>query len=95
MIKKCLLHIVTISSWLLLFYSKKAISNFLVFDLFTLPFESELSDTLWFFFSVFLKISLLLVLVFFLAGIVRSFFSPEKTRKALEGKSLFAGNVLA
>lgn len=23
------------------------------------------------------------------------FFSPEKTRKALEGKSLFAGNVMA
>jgi uncharacterized membrane protein YraQ (UPF0718 family) len=30
-----------------------------------------------------------------LAGIVRTFFSPEKTRKILEGKSLFAGNVLA
>jgi uncharacterized membrane protein YraQ (UPF0718 family) len=26
---------------------------------------------------------------------IRSWFSPEKTRKALEGKSLFAGNVLA
>jgi uncharacterized membrane protein YraQ (UPF0718 family) len=34
-------------------------------------------------------------LVIFLAGVVRSYFSPEKTRKLLEGKSLFAGNVLA
>jgi hypothetical protein len=28
-------------------------------------------------------------------GIIRTYFSPEKTRKALEGKSLFAGNVMA
>ncbi len=28
-------------------------------------------------------------------GVVRSFFSPEKTRKILQGKSLLAGNVLA
>jgi uncharacterized membrane protein YraQ (UPF0718 family) len=81
--------------WPLLFYSKEAITNFLVFDLFGLPFETDLSNTLWFFVSVLLKISLLLVLVIFVAGIIRSFFSPEKTRKALEGKSLFAGNVFA
>ena len=37
----------------------------------------------------------MLILVIFLAGIVRSYFSPEKTRKLLEGKSLFLGNVLA
>ena len=41
------------------------------------------------------KIFLLLILVIFLAGVIRSWFSPEKTRKLLEGKSLFAGNVLA
>jgi hypothetical protein len=28
-------------------------------------------------------------------GIIRTYFSPEKTRKALEGKPLFAGNVMA
>jgi uncharacterized membrane protein YraQ (UPF0718 family) len=38
---------------------------------------------------------MLLVLIIFVVGIVRSFFSPEKTRKALEGKSLFTGNILA
>jgi uncharacterized membrane protein YraQ (UPF0718 family) len=31
----------------------------------------------------------------FFVGIIRSFFSPERTRKILEGKSLFAGNVMA
>jgi len=28
-------------------------------------------------------------------GIIRSYFSPEKTRKALEGKPLFLGNIMA
>jgi uncharacterized membrane protein YraQ (UPF0718 family) len=95
MTKKYLWYILLIVLWPLLFYSKEAITNFLVFDLFGLPFETDLSNTLWFFVSVLLKISLLLVLVIFVAGIIRSFFSPEKTRKALEGKSLFAGNVFA
>jgi len=60
-----------------------------------MPYESNLSNTVWFFISTLQKIFLLLILVIFLAGIIRSWFSPEKTRKALEGKSLFAGNVLA
>jgi len=37
----------------------------------------------------------LLIMIIFVMGVVRSFFSPEKTRKALEGKPLFAGNILA
>jgi hypothetical protein len=60
-----------------------------------MPYESNLSNTVWFFISTLQKIFLLLILVIFLAGMIRSWFSPEKTRKALEGKSLFAGNVLA
>ena len=57
--------------------------------------ESDFSDTLWFFIHMLLKITLLLVLIIFLAGIVRSYFSPEKTSKALEGKSLLTGNIFA
>jgi len=34
------------------------------------------------------------VIIFFV-GIIRTYFTAERTRKALEGKSLFAGNVLA
>lgn len=41
------------------------------------------------------KVLLLLTLIVFLMGIVRSYFSPEKTRALLEKKSLFFGNVLA
>jgi len=41
------------------------------------------------------KVLMLLTLIVFLMGIVRSYFSPEKTRALLEKKSLFLGNVLA
>ena len=60
-----------------------------------LPYESNLSSTIWFFLSTLQKIFLLLILVIFLAGIIRSYFSPEKTRKVLEGKPLFVGNIMA
>lgn len=41
------------------------------------------------------KVLLLLALVVFAVGIVRSFFTPERTRRALSGRRESAGNVLA
>ncbi len=41
------------------------------------------------------KVLMLLVLIVFVMGIIRTYFSPEKTRAALEGKPLFAGNIIA
>ncbi|MBU0972767.1 MAG: permease, partial [Proteobacteria bacterium] len=38
---------------------------------------------------------MLLAIVVFGVGIIRSFFTPEKTRAFLSGKSEFAGNILA
>jgi uncharacterized protein len=81
--------------WGFLFYYKEQTSNFIVYNWLLLPYESKFSDTVWFFTDVVQKIFLLLTLVIFLAGIARSYFSPEKTRKKLEGKSLVGGNVLA
>ena len=92
---KIIRYILLFLLWLVLYYFRDNLSTFIVYYMFALPVKSVFADTLWFFFGVFLKISLLLLLVIFLAGIVRSYFSPEKTRKALEDKSLFAGNVLA
>lgn len=41
------------------------------------------------------KVLLLLTLIVFVMGFIRTYFSPEKTRALLEKKSLFLGNVLA
>lgn len=41
------------------------------------------------------KVLMLLTLIVFVMGIVRTYFSPEKTRALLEKKSLLPGNILA
>lgn len=41
------------------------------------------------------KVLFLLTLIVFVVGIIRSYFSPERTRKILGGKKLFIGNILA
>ena len=92
---KSILYIPIIFVWIFLFSYKEESTNFMVYNWLSLPYESNLSNTVWFFISTLQKIFLLLILVIFLAGVIRSWFSPEKTRKLLEGKSLFAGNVLA
>lgn len=92
---KSIIYIPILLLWIFLYSYKEALSNFVVYNWLSMPYESNLSNTVWFFISTLQKIFLLLILVIFLAGIIRSWFSPEKTRKALEGKSLFAGNVLA
>jgi uncharacterized membrane protein YraQ (UPF0718 family) len=37
----------------------------------------------------------LLALIIFFVGIIRTYFTPERTRKALEGKKTFTGNIMA
>ncbi len=82
-------------AWVLIYINLQGISDFIVDKILHLKIETRLTESIRFFIFEVPKVLLLLVLVIFLVGIVRSYFSPEKTRKALEGKSLFAGNVMA
>jgi len=81
--------------WLLLFRNLQGLADFLVYGVFHLSKGTHLADSVWFFVFEVPKVLLLLTLIIFAVGIVRSYFSPERTRKALEGKSLFTGNVMA
>lgn len=60
-----------------------------------LPQDSGITSAVHFFLYETPKVLLLLTLVVFGVGIIRSFFSPEKTRRLLENRSMLAGNVLA
>ncbi len=62
-----------------------------------LPVErhSHPGEALAFFFYDVPKVLLLLTLVVFAMGVVRSFFSPEKTRALLSGKRQGVGNAMA
>jgi uncharacterized membrane protein YraQ (UPF0718 family) len=56
---------------------------------------AHLTEALRFFVFEFPKVMLLLTLIIFFVGIIRTYFTPERTRKALEGKKTFTGNVMA
>ncbi len=80
--------------WLV--YSKLApFSAWLTYDLIRIEQGSHLGEAIEFFLYDTPKVMMLLLLVVFGIGIVRSFFTPEKTRALLSGKSEFVGNILA
>ena len=56
---------------------------------------ANITEALRFFIFEFPKVMLLLTLIIFIVGIIRTYFTPERTRKALEGKKTFTGNVMA
>ncbi len=84
-----------IALWWVIYKHLSAFSSWLTYELFRLPRGSHIGESVWFFLYDTPKVMLLLLLVVFGVGIIRSFFTPEKTRAILSGKSEFAGNILA
>lgn len=93
--KRIITLLVVLAGWIVLYLNLQNISDFIVDRIFGLEAGKHLTESVRFFIFEVPKVMLLLVLIIFLVGIIRSFFSPEKTRKALEGKPLFVGNVMA
>jgi len=81
--------------WYLLYSNLQQLTNWFFDSVLSMQKGSQLTEALRFFTFEVPKVLLLLVLIIFVVGIIRTFFTPEKTRKALEGKTLFTGNVLA
>ena len=69
--------------------------DFIVYGILNLDKNSHQTESIRFFLYDTPKVFILLTVIVFVVGIIRSYFSPEKTRKALEGTPLFAGNVMA
>jgi uncharacterized membrane protein YraQ (UPF0718 family) len=72
-----------------------AFARFATQNVFKLDPASHLGASVEFFFYDTPKVLMLLALVVFGVGVVRSFFTPERTRRLLAGRSEAAGNVLA
>jgi uncharacterized membrane protein YraQ (UPF0718 family) len=92
---KWLIPIIFLGLWILIYFNLKLVTNWFIDSVLQLQTRDHLTESLRFFIFEVPKVLLLLVLIIFVVGIIRSFFTPERTRKALEGKSLFTGNVLA
>jgi len=93
--KRLLISLTLIVLWVILYMNLQVISDFIVDDILHLKTGDHFTESLRFFIFETPKVLLLLSLIIFFVGVIRSFFSPEKTRKALEGKSLFTGNIMA
>ncbi|MCX6559272.1 MAG: permease [Candidatus Aminicenantes bacterium] len=92
---RLLIPILSVGAWAALYANLGRISDALTFGLFGLTPGGHLAETVRFFLFDVPKVMLLLVLIVFVVGIIRTFFAPEKTRRLLEGRSLLLGNVMA
>src|SRR5512137_1406310 len=88
------LVITSLPIWIVLYFALQSIADAIV-TISGLPPSQRITEAVRFFVFETPKVILLLTLVVFAVGIVRTYFSAEHTRKILGGKSLFVGNVLA
>jgi len=81
--------------WWIIYTHLLPVTSFIAFKIFRLAPGSHIGETVAFFIYETPKVLMLLALVVFAMGMIRSFFTPEKTRDMLAGKREFVGNVLA
>jgi len=81
--------------WYTIYHNLQPVTNWLIDTVLGMPKGAHLTEALRFFVFEFPKVMLLLTLIIFIVGIIRTYFTPERTRKALEGRKTFTGNVMA
>ena len=84
-----------LAAWWLVYRQLAAVAGWTTYSLLRLSRDSPLGAAVEFFIYETPKVLMLLVLVVFGVGIVRSYFTPERTRAILAGKRESVGNVLA
>ena len=89
--KRYIFPLLFLPIWLVIYFNLDQWVNYLMISY---P-QTQLTGAISFFIYEVPKVFLLLTLIVFGVGILRTYFSPERTRKALEKRSLLAGNTLA
>lgn len=82
-------------AWWLAYRNLQPAAAWLAYSAFGLSRGSHLASAVEFFVFEVPKVLMLLLLVVYSVGVVRTFFSPERTRSILAGKRESVGNVLA
>jgi uncharacterized membrane protein YraQ (UPF0718 family) len=93
--KKLFKIVLGIIAWFALYHYLQPLTDWFIDSALGMEKGKHLTEALRFFIFELPKVLMLLALIIFFVGIIRSYFSPERTRKILEGKSTFTGNVLA
>ncbi|MCK9377056.1 MAG: permease [Syntrophobacterales bacterium] len=94
-ILKLLLLGLALLVWYPIYSQLGPFSTWVTYDVFRIASDTHLGDAVSFLFLDIPKVFMLLVLVVFAVGILRSFFNPERTRAILAGKREFLGDILA
>lgn len=81
--------------WQQVYANLLPIAQWLTYSVFRFTRETHLSSAVEFFVYEVPKVLMLLTLVVFGVGVIRTFFTPEHTRQILAGKRESVGNVLA
>jgi hypothetical protein len=81
--------------WWAVYAQLETVAHWLTYRAFALVGGTHLASAVEFFIFEVPKVLMLLVLVVFGVGIVRSYFTPDRTRAILAGKRESVGNVLA
>ncbi len=86
---------VTASAWLVAYNVIQPLANWVSYSVLRLEHDSRFGEALAFFLYDVPKILLLLSAMVFVISIIRTFFSPERTRALLGGKREGVGNIFA
>jgi len=81
--------------WFLVYLYLQKFSIFITYSLLQVPHISRLGSTLEFFFYDTPKVFMLLGLVIYVVSLIRSYVTPERTKRILAGKSEVIGNIFA
>ena len=93
--RRILIVVCAVVLWSVLYAWLEPLAHWLTVRVFNLDTAARLGSAVAFFIYEAPKVLMLLLLVVFGVGVVRTFFTPEQTRKMLAGRRESAGNVLA
>jgi hypothetical protein len=88
-------YAIAVVSWFIAYHYLQPLAKWLVYGAIGLSPETHFASAIEFFIFEVPKVLMLLVLVVFGVGIIRTFFTPERTRQILAGKRESLGNVFA
>ncbi|MBI5558417.1 MAG: permease [Deltaproteobacteria bacterium] len=89
------LGLVGLAVWYVLYSQLLPFSNLFTYRLLGFDQASHLGASIQFFVYDTPKVMMLLTLIVFVVGMIRSFFTPERTRRILAGRRESAGNVMS
>lgn len=94
-VAQVLIVLAVAAAWWVVYRHLDALAKWVTYGLLSMSAGNQLASAVEFFVYEAPKVLMLLAVVVFGVGIVRSFFTPERTRRILAGKRETAGNVLA